>query len=59
MDRKRGHVTCGNQLALKRKESSQKFASFEEELHLLCLGMLGFSKTSLCGLILEKMIPAQ
>ena len=59
MDRKRGHVTCGNRLAIEREESFKKFASFEEELHLLCLGLLEFSKTSSCGLILEKMTPAQ
>ena len=40
MDKKRGHVTCGNQLAIERQESLKKFASFAEEL-LLCLGLLG------------------
>ena len=34
MDGKRGHVTCGNQLAIERQESFQKFASLEEELLL-------------------------
>ena len=32
MDGKRGHVTCGNRLAIERQESFQKFASLEEEL---------------------------
>ena len=59
MDRKRSHVTCGNWLAIERKESCQKFASFEEELHLLCLGLLGASKTSSCGSFFENMTPAQ
>ena len=27
MDGKRGHVTCGNRLAIERQESFQKFAS--------------------------------
>ena len=40
MDGKRGHVTCGNRLAIEREESFQKFASLEEEL-LLCSGLLG------------------
>ena len=39
MDRKRGHVMCGNRLAIEREESFQKFASLEEEL-LLCFGLL-------------------
>ena len=34
MDGKRGHVTCGNRLAIERQESFQKFASLEEELLL-------------------------
>ena len=34
MDGKRGHVTCGNQLAIERQESFKKFASLEEELLL-------------------------
>ena len=34
MDGKRGHVTCGNRLAIERQESFQKFASFQEELLL-------------------------
>ena len=59
MDRKRGHVTCENRLAIEGKESFQKFATFEEELNLPCLGLLGSSKTSSHGLILEKMTPAQ
>ena len=59
MDRRRGHVMCGNQLAIEREESFQNFASFEEGLHLLCVGLLGYSKTSSSGLILEKMTPAQ
>ena len=40
MDGKRGHVTCGNRLAIEREEPFQKFASLEEEL-LLCSGLLG------------------
>ena len=32
MDGKRGHVTCGNWLAIERQESFQKFASLEEAL---------------------------
>ena len=40
MDGKRGHMTCGNRLAIERQESFKKFASLEEEL-LLCLGLLG------------------
>ena len=32
MDGKRGHVTCGNRLAIERQESFQKLASLEEEL---------------------------
>ena len=35
MDRKRGHVTCGNRLAIEHLESFQKFASLQEELLLL------------------------
>ena len=46
MDRKRGHVTYGNLLAIEREESFHKFARFEEELHLPCLGLLGSSKNS-------------
>ena len=38
VDGKRGHVTCGNRLAIERQESFQKFASLEEEL-LLCSGL--------------------
>ena len=34
MDGERGHVTCGNRLAIERQESFQKFASLEEELLL-------------------------
>ena len=34
MDGKRGHVTCGNRLAIECQESFQKFASLEEELLL-------------------------
>ena len=34
MDGKRGHVTCGNRLAIERHQSFQKFASLEEELLL-------------------------
>ena len=34
MDGKRGHVTCGNRLAIERQESFKKFASLEEELLL-------------------------
>ena len=34
MDEKRGHVTCGNRLAIERQESFQTFASLEEELLL-------------------------
>ena len=34
MDGKRGHVTCGNRLAIERQESFQKFASLEKELLL-------------------------
>ena len=34
MDGKRGHVTCGNRLAIERQESFQKFASLQEELLL-------------------------
>ena len=40
MDGKRGHVTCGNRLAIECQESFQTFASLEEEL-LLCSGLLG------------------
>ena len=40
MDGKRGHVTCGNRLAVERQESFQKIARLEEEL-LLCSGLLG------------------
>ena len=58
-DRKRGHVTCGNRLAIEREESFKKFSGFEEELYLLFLGLLGSSKTSSCGLILERMTPVQ
>ena len=57
MDGKRSHVTCGNRLAIERKESFQKFASLEEEL-LLCLGLLGPCKISY-GLIWGKMTPAR
>ena len=32
MDGKRGHVMCGNWLAIERQESFQKFASLEEDL---------------------------
>ena len=52
MDGKRGHVMCGNRLAIERQESFQKFASFEEELPL-CLGLLGLYKIS-HGLIWGK-----
>ena len=58
MDTKQGHMTCGNRLAIEREGSFQKFASFEEEFHLFCLGLLGSSKTSSCCLTLEKMTPA-
>ena len=34
MDGKRGHVTCGNRLAIEGQESFQKFASLQEELLL-------------------------
>ena len=34
MDGKRGHVTCGNRLAIERQESFPKFASLQEELLL-------------------------
>ena len=34
MDGKRGHMTCGNRLAIERQESFQKFASLQEELLL-------------------------
>ena len=34
MDGKRGHVTCGNRLAIERQESFKKFASLQEELLL-------------------------
>ena len=34
MDGKRGHVTCGNRLAIERQESFQKFARLQEELLL-------------------------
>ena len=34
MDEKRGHLTCGNRLAIERQESFKKFASLEEELLL-------------------------
>ena len=34
MDGKRGHVTCGNRLAIERQESFQKFASLNVELLL-------------------------
>ena len=57
MDGKRGHVTCGNRLAIEREESFQKFASLEEKL-LLCLVLLGPYKIS-HGLILGKKTPAQ
>ena len=57
MDGKRGHMTCGNRLAIEREESFQKFASLEEEL-LLCLGLLGPYEIS-HGLILGKMTPAR
>ena len=57
MDRKRGHVTCGNQLAIEREESFKKFASFKVEL-LLCVGLLGSSRIS-HRLIREKMTPAR
>ena len=57
MDGKRGHVTCGNRLAIERQESFQKFASFKEEL-LLYLGLLG-SYNVLHGLFGIKMTPAQ
>ena len=57
MDGKRGHVTCGDWLAIEREESFKKFASLEEEL-LLCLGLLGHCKISHC-LILGKTTPAQ
>ena len=44
MDGKRGHVTCGNRLAIERQESFQKVASLEEELLLqsaqACVGTL-------------------
>ena len=35
MDGKRGHATCGNQLAIERQESFQKFASLEEKISAL------------------------
>ena len=53
MDGKRGHVKCGNRLAIERQESFQNFASFEEWL-LLCLGLLEPYKIS-HGLIWGKM----
>ena len=31
MDGKRGHVTCGNQLAIERQELVKKFAGLEED----------------------------
>ena len=34
MDGKRGHVTCGNWLAIERQESFRKFTSLPEELLL-------------------------
>ena len=34
MDGKRGHMTCGNRLAIECQESFQKFAILEEELLL-------------------------
>ena len=37
MDGKRGHVTCGNRLAIERQESFQKFATLQEELLILLL----------------------
>ena len=57
MDGKRGHVTCGNRLAIERQESFQKFASLEEEL-LFSSGLLGPYKISHC-LIWGKMTPAR
>ena len=57
MDGKRGHVTCGNRLAIERQEAFQKFASFEEEL-LPYLGLVGLYKIS-HGLIWRKMTPAR
>ena len=57
MDGKRGHVTCGNRLAIERQESFQKFASLEEEL-LLCSVLLGPCKISHCS-IWGKMTPAR
>ena len=57
MDGKRGHVTCGNRLAIERQESFKKFASLEEEL-LFCSGLLGPYKISHC-LIWGKMTPAR
>ena len=57
MDRDRGHVTCGNRLAIELEESCQKFASLEEELQLY-LGLLGPCKIS-HGLIWGKMAPAR
>ena len=56
MDEKRGHVTCGNRLAIQRQESFQKFASLEEEL-LLGSGLLG-PYIILHSLIWEKMTSA-
>ena len=52
MDRKRGHVTCENRLAIEREEVFQKFAIFEAELPL-CLDLLGSCKMNI--LIREKM----
>ena len=57
IDGKRGHVRCGNRLAIEREESFQNFASFEEEL-MLCLGLLGSYSIS-HGLISGKMTPAR
>ena len=41
MDGKRGHVTCGNRLAIERQESFQKFASLQEEVLLRLLRPVG------------------
>ena len=37
MDRKRGHMTCGNWLAIECKESFYKFASFDSMRKTLAL----------------------
>ena len=55
MDGKRGHVTCGNRLAIEREKSFKKFANFEEELLFhLCLGLLRPYKISHCLIDLGK-----